>query len=270
MTGAGTWQTRIERWSLYFQGGVRRAVLIFLGISILLLTPSYFFGQFSSYLFGKTWIDDNNTVNTKELVINDFEVSDTQIVELANNQKELYVSVNNKNNPTIGFAPWVYTVQILDDEGSIISQKTNNSYILPEENTFVVVRSENNEGSKINLITEPSTNPVKYNPNNNKLKKPNVKILNQRIINEKDNENLIIQGTFLNEDLVEIKTVNVLFIIRDNRESVIGIGTYSFNGFGPKSQRSFELEYPKPANRDPKILDLRWSVNYLDPNSFTF
>ncbi len=270
MSSIDNLQTKIERWSLYFQGGIRRSVLIFLGIALVLLAPLFFLGQFSSYLFGLTWIDESNTVIEKTLVVNDFTVSQTQSVELINGEKDLYASINNKTNEEVGFTPWIYTTQILDGEGTILSQKTRRSYILPNDINFVVERSTDPAGKELKIITEPSTVPVKYNPNNESLQEPNLRILSSRIIDNIEGDNLIIEGNMINEDKVEIKTVNILFIIRDTRESVIGIGTYSFDGFKPGTERGFSLSYPKPKDREPKLLDLRWSVNYLDPTSFKF
>jgi hypothetical protein len=263
-------QTKIERWSIYFQGGIRRFVLIFLGVCIILSAPFYFFGQFSSYLIGQINLNKGSIVNLKKEDVKDFQISKTQIVNLKNGSKDLYVSVNNRDNPNIGFSPWVYTIQVLDKSGAIISQETVRSFLLPGENTFVTTRNEDGQGEQIQIITEPSTNPVKYNPNNTKTIQPKIKIQSSSIINEEANSDLIVKAVLLNEDLNTVKSVNILYLIRDSRDSVIGIGTYSFNGFNPESERSFELTHPKPANREPKILDLRWSVNYLDPNNVTF
>jgi hypothetical protein len=58
--------------------------------------------------------------------------------------------------------------------------------------------------------------------------------------------------------------VDILYIIRDTRESVVGIGEYSFQGFFPDTERDMQLEYPKPLDRTASSVEIRVMVNYLD------
>jgi hypothetical protein len=260
-------QYRVENWSLYFQGGVRRSVLIFAGVCLAALAPAYFFGQFTSNILKTTWYNDKNFVIPKSIQILDYEVSQTQIVPLINNQNELYVSVNNKTNQSTGYFPWIYTLKIYDPADQLVSAKTYSSYLLPNEIKYVVTRAEQNKGSRVELVQEPQTTAVQYNPlANSLLKNPNITIRSQNV-RDLDNKNLEIFALFKNNDQVRIETVDVLFIIRDTRQSVTGIGQYQFNGFVPGEEREIRLTYPKAKDREAKFLDIRWSVNYLDKNN---
>jgi hypothetical protein len=258
-------QYKIENASIYFQGGVRRSVLIFAGICLVILAPSYFLGQFSSNLWKNSWYNDKNIVIPKNVTEQEYAISETEVVSLANNTNDLYVSVNNKANKEIGFFPWVYTVQVLNNNGSILSQRKISSYLLPEETKYIVINSSDSQGTKLNLIREPETKSRLYNPNSNQLlKQPNVEIRTQELTPIPNSNNLKIRAIFKNNDQIVIQRFDVLYIIRDTRQSVVGIGTYSFNGFIANSEREMILEYPKPKNREARFLDLRWSVNYLD------
>lgn len=257
-------QYRLENASLYFQGGVRRSVLIFSGVCILLLAPLYFLGQLSSNLWKQTWFDSQEIYIAKQIPQREYEISETQIVPLANGSRELYLSVNNFANREIGFFPWVYTLQVLDAGDSLLSQQTYRSYLLPEETKYIVHRSNDGNASKLRIIQEPATQAYRYNPNANRiLKEPNIEIRSPGFELNSD-DSLTIRAVFKNNDIVNVNSVNVLYIIRDTRQSVVGIGEYSFNGFSAGSEREMRLNYPKPKDREPRFLDIRWSVNYLD------
>lgn len=260
-------QRRIENASLYFQGGVRRTIVIITLVVLVLLAPIYFLGQLSSSLFKQVWFDSANAVIPKNITVNNYDISETQIVPLADGSKDLYVSVSNKRNPEIGYYPWNYTLQILNAQDQIISQETVKSYLLPDETKFIVARSDDPTAQKIRITEDSTTKSTLYNPDSPlSAKNPNIEIRQQRLT-ANDDGTVTVFAQFKNNDIVVVQTIDVLYIIRDTRQSVVGIGTFQFNGFFPDKLRDFTITYPAPEGREPKFLDLRWSVNYLDSNA---
>ncbi|MEM1312200.1 MAG: hypothetical protein AAGF07_01925 [Patescibacteria group bacterium] len=270
MSFADDLQYKIENISLYFQGGVRRSVLIFAGICLVLLAPAYFIAQQISNLwfqapFNPNRFRDNNIVIAKNISEKEVLIGETQVTNLINGENTLYLTINNKVNPEIGFFPYVYTVQILTDEDAVVTQKKYRSYLLPNEIKYIVATSPDPSGTKLNIIKEPETQPVNYNPNQTGIsKQPNVVIKEQSVRNIPGTDKLEVRAVFKNEDQVYIDNIDVLYIIRDTRESVVGIGEYSFQGFLPNTERDITLQYPQPKDRLATQADIRWSVNYLD------
>jgi hypothetical protein len=270
MSFADELQYRTENLSLYFQGGVRRSVLIFAGICLVLLAPTYFLGQQISNLWSQAPFNPNrfnskNIVIAKILTEREMQIGETQVATLANGENTLYLTINNKVNPEIGFFPFVYTVQILSRDDVVVTQQKYRSYILPGEIKYVVARSADPAGQKLKIIREPETQAVNYNPNQTGIvKQPNIVIKDQSVRSIPGTKNLQVRAVFKNEDQVYVDDVDVLYIIRDTRESVVGIGEYSFQGFLPNTEREVVLEYPQPNDRVASQADIRWSVNYLD------
>ncbi len=268
MSQLDSFQYRIENLSLAFQGGVRRGVLIFTGVCLILLAPVYFGGQAAAGLFRQTWFDSSNAVIPKDLKENKYEVSTTQLVPLASGETALYISVSNKLNSTVGYFPWVYTLQVTSKDGTLLDQQRFTSYLLPEEVKYLTLNSADPTATTLSIIEEPQTQRVFYNPNaNNNQKTPDIQIRNDQILPGKDQNSLKISAIFKNNTEFNIEKVDVLFLIRDSRQSVVGVGVYNFSGFEARSERIIELDYPKPRDREARFLDLRWSVNYLDKNS---
>jgi hypothetical protein len=272
MSFADNLQYKTENFSLYFQGGVRRSLIIFAGICLVMLVPTYFLGQQISNLWSQVSINPNH-FNSKNIVIpknldqQPLDIGTTQVVKLANGQNTLYLTVNNKANPQVGYFPFVYTLQILTANGQILSQKKYQNYLLPGDIKYVVADSADPTGVDMKLIVEPETQAISYNPNQVGISKsPNIVIKGQSVTNLPNSTDLQVDALFKNQDQVDVDSVDVLYIIRDARESVVGIGTYTFNGFLNGTEREMNLNYPQPADRSATQADVRWSVNYLDPS----
>ena len=264
-------QYSLENFSLWFQGGIRRSVLILCGVCVVLLAPMYFLG----ILLSNVWntipanpnrFDNQNLVTPKFIPEKDWTISKTQIVPLATGENVLYVSVSNKENPLIGYFPFVYDVQILDNNGKALFNETRNDYILPGEIRYLVFNTKP-EAAEIRLVRNQKTQPIYYNPNSKSVREARVQVVNQNLRDITFTRNLEISATVKNVDQRKIKKLDILYILRDSRQSVVGIGVWKEENISPNQEVSFKFQYPKPKDRTATILDLQLSVNYLDTDN---
>ena len=270
MSQIDSMQYRIENLSLAFQGGVRRGLIIFTGFCLVLTVPFYFSGQIAANWYRGAWFDSKNAVIPKNLNDSKYEVSETQIVPLATGESSLYISVSNKLTSTVGYYPWVYTLQITSKHGTLLDQQKYTSYLLPEEVKYLTLTTADPDAVKLSLVEEPETQKVFYNPDgNNNQKVPDIQIRNNLVIPSTTENTVKVSAILKNNTEFFIDKVDILYIIRDSRQSVVGIGRYNFSGFVAGSERIIEQNYPKPRDREATNLDLRWSVNYLDKNSIS-
>jgi len=247
---------------------VRKSVLICSGVILVLSIPGFFLGQLSSELFKRTWFDQKSILNSELQNVGKINVSQTQVIDLEGTNKDFYVSISNKENKNIGFSPFNYTLRLLNSSNQVIFQENKSEFLLPDETKFVTIRSDNPDAKKIEII-EGNNTPKIYNPNSNSLARdPKIEIRQSRIT-EQDNGQLKIFTQFKNSDSVTIKNAEILYIIRDTRQSVVGIGSFQLNGFVANEIRDLTIDYPKPLNREAKSLDIRIRVNYLDENNFS-
>jgi hypothetical protein len=267
-------QYTLENLSMKFHGGVRRTVLIFIGICLIILIPFYFLGQATATFWlnnkaNQAKIEYRNLQNPKSTNIYNYQINRSQQVPLIGNETVLYTTINNQDNPNIGYNPLAYTVQVLDMEGKIIFSQRQQSYLLPGEVMYVVASPETPNGYEIKLIKEPQTNPILFNPFANNFANilEEIEIRNP-LVNELDDNNLELSGIIKNNSLIEIRELEVLYIIRGNRDRVIGIGQRIITNLLPGEERQFFATYPKSKYRTPRSLDLRVRVNYLDDTNF--
>lgn len=263
----------VETASLYFQGGVRRGIIIFLGICLLFLEPVYFLGQLGATVwansdFNPNKITSKQIVNQKLISETDFSIDRSQLVPLVGDETVLYTTINNRSNTLIGYWPFVYRMQVLDNKGTIVEEKIETSYLLPGEVGYVIANPGNDLGTRLVISPEPETVPILFNPFGVSLRdRINVQVRNNSVTEIPNSDQLQITAILKNVDLVEIRALDILYIIRDSRDRVVGIGKYKIDYLAPGAEREFSLKYPKPKFRRAVRLDIRTFVNYLDKNS---
>ncbi len=250
---------------MYFQGGVRRSIIIFAIILLICIFPVYYLGKFASGLSAKSYLNLNSFAVDPKIQTYDYEIGKTQRAELKDGTSVLYAAIRNKKNRDVGFSPWNYSIQILDKDGAVITPKeVFSSYLLPDDNKYIVVQSPTN-GVDMQIIEEVGTQKLNYNPNANPLLTvPNVTVQNNQVQVDAQSQTMTVSALLRNEDKRTVETIEVTYFVRDTQGSILFIGTSSFNGFGAGTERDFKIKnLPLPTNGTPRSVDVRWSVNYL-------
>jgi hypothetical protein len=264
---------RIETASLYFQGGVRRSVLIFTGVCILLIAPLYFFGQLAAQVWfnapfnPRGFVEKSSLFQQKTVSDNDYTIQRTQFVPLISDRTILYTTINNRGNNEVGYWPFIYRVQVLNVEGAILSDEIKQDYLLPGEVKYVMQEVDSDTATEIRVSTEPKTQGILYNDQEDNLaERINIEVRNPQIFDE-GGDNLRIEAIVKNDDFVKIRNLDLLYILRDDRDRVVGIGEFQLEDIQPEEEREFSLQYPKPRFRTATRLEIRPFVNYLDTNN---
>jgi hypothetical protein len=257
-----------------FRGGVHRWIFIYIVICLILIFPFYFFGQTASKLWYNIPYNSAHFVN-KDLIKKDYMVQNDKTIkfdevgtsELLGDQKLLYTFANNQSDKSFGYDPFVYKAQILDEDGKILSESTEKTYILPGEATFISAYSEDPTASNLKIIQLPETRQIRYNPVANPLLRKITLDVRDARITDSDQSNLTLKASLKNIENVQIKKIDVVLIVRDSQDGIVGAKKFSFNNLAPQEERSIELIYPKPKNKNAANLDVRYLVNFLDPEN---
>jgi hypothetical protein len=257
-----------------FRGGVHRWVFVYIVIGLILIFPFYILGQNASKLwfnvpFNSARFVNKDIINKNYLIQNDnkLKFDDVGLSDLLGDQKLLYTFANNQTNKSFGYDPFVYKAQVLDENGKVLSETTEKTYILPGEATFLSAYSEDSNATNLKIIQLPETKQIKYNPLANPLlRKITLDVRDTRII-ELDQSNLTLKASLKNIENIQIKKIDVVLIIRDSQDGIVGAKNFTFNNLSPQEERDIELIYPKPKNKNAASLDVRYSVNFLDPEN---
>jgi hypothetical protein len=254
----------------FFYGGVRRSIIIAGVVALILTYPVYLLGGFMTTLYKQRWYNGKEIVQKVAGKGINYTTGTTEIAYLSSGLNDLYLPIDNKANTAYGLFPWVYTMQILDKDNTIIKEEPVRSYLLPGISTYVVAQNIDPKGVKINIVTDPQTVELPYSINAGQLyKEPNIKVTATSINPGENPDELKVRAALKNDDQVLIEAIDIIYILRDNRQNIVGIGKYQFNSFVPQTDREIIVNYPKPKEKEAKFVEIRWFVNYLDKNNIS-
>jgi hypothetical protein len=262
-----------ENLILELQSGIRKWVIGALVLCLVLAFPSYLIGKEVSKLFFYnigviTQKYDNSELYTaKTLLEKEVRLDTTTFVDLINGQRLLYSFLDNRLNLSVGYNRFVYKLQILDKSGSVISDEIKETYLLPGEAKIITAYTTNTDATSMSIEKQPQTIAVDYNPIANPLlKDPGLEIRSQTV-ELKDKNTLRLRASFKNPTKLFVKDVDLVMIVRDSQDLIIGVQETKFSGFTAGEDRDMDLTYPKSKNRTAKYLDVRYTVNYLEEDS---
>jgi len=261
---------------VYFQDGIRRSILIFCGIGFLFLIPLYFLAQGASNVWSSSELNKErlNLANilypSLDLSVSEYIISRTQRIDLINGDTVFYTTINNRTNSEVGYFPFVYDVALLDVKDQVISQKTYSEYLLPGELKYIVVSSANGQAQNLKITpSESNSQPTKLDKTQNTLasKSRELEIRNPNVVSQEGQTELDVNFLVKNKSIIKIATVDLTYIVRDDRDRILGIGQYQIFNLRADEERQLSLKYPKPKVRKATRLDVKWEVNYLDKNN---
>jgi hypothetical protein len=258
---------------LQLQGGIRRWVLITGIICLVLAYPINLLGGYLSRVWfyqvdsNKAKYDDRTIAIAKNLREKQVLLESPNYVDLINGQKLIYSFLDNRQNTFIGYNPFVYKLQVLDKSGQILSDEVKTTYLLPGEARYISAYSDNPDAYTLSFQRMPETKFVEYNPDASALlKEPDIEV-REKIVESFDKTSLTLKTSLKNATKFFIEEVEVVLLVRDINDSVIGVKNYKISGFLPGEDREIRLNYPKSKTRTAKSLDVRYSVNFLNQNS---
>jgi FtsP/CotA-like multicopper oxidase with cupredoxin domain len=218
------------------------------------------------------WVAEQaDIVAPKIIQANDYTIGETQVIDLINGQKILYVPVSNKPNPDVGFFPWVYTYQVLAADGEVLEQRTRTSeFLLPDEQTYIIVYTRNERA--VSLRVQPSEVDsvlVPHNPDSpNFLQQPEVAQRQATLTENPNGRSYKVVVLFKNNDRLDVERMDFVYILRDRTGKIVGINSSIITGFLAGTEREAAvLDQPKPVQEPEQtpLLETIVRINYLDP-----
>jgi hypothetical protein len=259
------------------KAGAKKWVLIGFGIILVLTYPIYLLTiqatkfWFYNVPFNPQKYVNKEFVNPKNLQKAEVQIVSSSYVDLVDGKRLIYTFLDNHNNKNIGFDPFVFKKQLLNNKGQTVQDSFDKVYLLPGQTQYIFDYTENLDAVSIAIQKQSDSNQVDYNPAaNDFLKLPEFDIRQSLVEDspEDGEQNLLrIQASIKNTTKFRYKKVDFIMLIRDTLDTVIGVQSYSFNEFLPDEEREIRLKYPKAIDKTAKSLDVRYSVNFLDSSN---
>lgn len=259
------------------KAGAKKWVLIMFGMVLVLTYPVYLLTiqvtkfWFYNVPFNPQKFINKEFVNNKNLIKADVEVVSSSYVDLVDGRRLIYTFLDNHNNKNIGFDPFTFKKKLLDNKNQTVEESFDKVYLLPGQTQYIFAYTENLDAVSISIQKQADTLQVDYNPDaNDFLKMPEFDIRQNLVEDspEEGEQNLLrIRASIKNTTKFRYKKVDFIMLIRDTLDTVIGVQNYSFNEFLPDEEREIRLKYPKAIDKTAKSLDVRYSVDFLDPSN---
>lgn len=261
------------------KAGAKKLVLIAFGVVVVLSYPIYLLTiqttkfWFYNVSFNPQKYINKQFVNNKNLLKADVAIVSSSYVDLVDGKRLIYTFLDNHNNKNIGFDPFTFKKQLLDNKNQTVEESFDKVYLLPGQTQYIFAYTENLDAVSISIQKQNDSIQVDYNPNaNDFLKMPEFDIRQSLVEDsqEPNEQNLLnIRASIKNTTNFRFKKVDFIMLIRDTLDTVIGVQNYSFNEFLPDEEREIRLKYPKAIDKTAKSLDVRYSVDFLDPSNIT-
>jgi hypothetical protein len=259
------------------KAGAKKWILIGFGLTILFTYPTYLLTvQATKFWFYNVPFNPQKFVNKQFVNLKNQEKVDVQVVsssyvDLVDGRRLIYTFLDNHNNKTSGFDPFVFKKQLLNNQGQTVQDAFDKVYILPGQTQYIFDYTENLDAVSIAIQKQSESMQVDYNPAASEfLKMPEFDVRQSSVeeSQEQNEQNILkIKASIKNTTKFRYKKVDFIMLVRDTLDSVVGVQSYSFNEFIPDEEREIRLTYPKAINKTAKSLDVRYSVNFLDPSN---
>jgi hypothetical protein len=152
-----------------------------------------------------------------------------------------------------------------------VEESFDKVYLLPGQTQYIFAYTDNLDATSIAIQKQADSVQVDYNPDaNDFLKMPEFDIRQSLVEDspEPGEQNLLrLTASIKNTTKFRYKKVDFIMLIRDTLDTVVGVQNYSFNEFLPDEEREIRLKYPKAVDKIAKSLDVRYSVDFLDPSN---
>jgi hypothetical protein len=198
----------------------------------------------------------------KEIDAEDIKIEETQFVFGNKNQFDTVAIIRNPNSK-YGAVNFSYEFQLLDKSGVVLERRAGNSFILPDENKFII---------ELNLYSTATPHAVNFEIKEVVWEEfldyaePKLNIYNKNYYEE--SEKNIIFGLLRNESYFDFNYIEVDVILRNGDGKIIALGKNEMRTIKSQEERDFKLIWPYRFGQDVKGVDIKAEANVFDSDNF--
>ena len=194
------------------------------------------------------------------------QAKDISIVETAfalggNNTYDVVSKISNPND-AIGAKTFKYIFTLKDSAGSIIAKREGTNFILPADTKYVAELGLSIDGNAIpaSVNIEISGADWQKLPN---ISKPQIGVYSKKFGPIENSDGNEAEGTIRNESSYDLKKIDIVIILRDEKGNIIGISTTQRNSVRAKEDQLFKVTWPYSLGGNVQKME-------VDPQSNVF
>lgn len=200
------------------------------------------------------------------------EAKDVTIEEVAvtlggNNTYDVVAKIINPND-AMGAKNFKYVFTLKDASGSIIAKREGTSFILPADTKYVAELSLQTDGNAAPASSSIEISGAQWDKLAS-IDKPQIGVYSKKvgpIANSNGNE---AEGTIRNESNYDLKKIDVVVILRDEKGNIIGVNTTQRNSVRAREDQYFKVTWPYALGGNVQDMEVDLQTNIFDQQNLS-
>lgn len=198
----------------------------------------------------------------KKIDAQEIKIDEKHFIYGNKNQFDVMASITNVND-AYGAVSFNYEFQLLDQAGNVLEKRTGNSFILPDENKYII---------ELNLYS--AVNPYKLNFEIKDVvwdefleyAEPKLSIYQKNYYEE--SEKNIASGLLRNESYFDFNSIEITVVLRDANGKPVALGKNEMRTIKSQEERDFKLVWPYRFSGNVADADIKAEADVFDSDNF--
>ena len=199
---------------------------------------------------------------TKDLIIQEVAAAPG-----CNNTYDVVAKISNQND-SAGAESFKYVFTLEDASGTIVATKEGTSFILPSDTKYVAqleIATDNNATPENASI---AISDVKWGKLSG-IGKPQLGVYSKKFGAASVGSSSEAEGIIRNESGYDLKKIEVVIVVRDEKGDVIGINLTQRDSVRAKEEQKFNVTWPYPLDGNVQKMEVDPQVNIFDSQNFS-
>ncbi|HSA08709.1 MAG TPA: FxLYD domain-containing protein [Candidatus Moranbacteria bacterium] len=192
----------------------------------------------------------------------DLIVQETVFLSEENNLHDVVAKIDNPND-VIGAEFFNYTFTLKDGNGTVIATSEGSSFILPADNKYIAKIGIKTSDGSIPASVEFSVSNVQWSLLKDTAK-PQIGVYGKKFENDPAGIGSRVEGILRNESIYDLKKIEVVIVLRNENNRVVGINTTQRDSIRAKEQQSFQITWPTSILDNVQKIEVDPQINVFD------
>jgi hypothetical protein len=199
------------------------------------------------------------------------QTKDLSVVEVAftpggNNTYDVVAKISNPND-AVGAKSFNYIFTLKDASGGVVATSQGTSFILPADTRYVAQLGLIPSNGMAPASVDIAISSVQWEKLVN-IGKPQIGVYSKKFSAVTTGIGSEAGGTIRNESSYDLKEIDAIIVLRDEKGKVVGINTTQRDSVRPKEQQDFNVTWPYSLENVQKI-EVDTQTNVFDPQNFS-
>jgi len=172
----------------------------------------------------------------------DINVLETAFALGGNNTYDVVSKISNPNDTT-GAKTFKYIFTLKDSTGSIIAKREGTNFILPADTKYVAELGLQIDNNAVPVSVDIEISGADWQKLSN-ISKPQIGVYNKKFGPIENSDGNEAEGTIRNESNYDLKEIDIVIVLRDEKGNIIGISTTQRNSVRAKEDQLFKVTWP--------------------------